>query len=315
MVEHGVQGLSTSGNEMPSLTETPMTRPLSTHQGLFRSTDGTSIYYEVRGEGRPLIFCYGLVCEMAHWRHQIEHLAPHYQVIAFDYRGHHRSSLPTNDRNLTLSWCARDIEALIQHLNLKEVLCLGHSMGVPVLSHLAQGGISQLKGLVFVCGSNRNPFQHMFNSDKMLKVHRVGSLLYNISPNLVSKTWRLLTQENGIGYFITSQFGFNPRLSQKKDILMYMRSVNRVPFWVFESLIRDYSQFEGDKLLKSIQCPTLVIAGEEDLITPVHIQEEMARLIKNCRLVRIPGGSHNAHMDRPNIVNDEIDVFLRSLNY
>src|SRR5690606_30748249 len=117
-------------NEWSQIIITPM-------KGLFQSRDGTAIYYETAGKGRPLIFCYGLMCRRDHWRRQLPHFESRYQIVQFDYRGHQRSALPRNDRNLTLEWCAKDIQDLMNFLNLEEAVCLGHSVGVPVLTHLA----------------------------------------------------------------------------------------------------------------------------------------------------------------------------------
>src|SRR5262245_22063647 len=104
-------------------------------RGLFPARDGTSLYYEVSGEGRPLVFCYGLLCRRDHWRHQLQHFRKRYRIVTFDYRGHNASGTPANDRHMTLEWCARDVEDLMNYLGLEEAVCLGHSLGVPVLTH------------------------------------------------------------------------------------------------------------------------------------------------------------------------------------
>src|SRR5207247_1484965 len=48
-------------------------------RGFFRAEDGTPLFYEVRGEGRPLLLCYGLTCRREHWRHQVAHFTKNYQ--------------------------------------------------------------------------------------------------------------------------------------------------------------------------------------------------------------------------------------------
>ncbi|NDD05341.1 MAG: alpha/beta hydrolase, partial [Proteobacteria bacterium] len=103
---------------------------MTTSQGLFKASDGTSLFFEVQGEGKPLVFCYGLTCRRDHWRHQIAYFAKNYQIITFDYRGHHNSSRPLNDQHLTLDWCANDLVDLFNHLRIQEAVVLGHSLGV-----------------------------------------------------------------------------------------------------------------------------------------------------------------------------------------
>ncbi|NBU73178.1 MAG: alpha/beta hydrolase [Bacteroidetes bacterium] len=58
-----------------------------------------------------------------------------------------------------------------------------------------------------------------------------------------------------------------------------------------------------------------MLAGDADHITPFGLQEEMADLIPSSQLVKIPGGSHNAHMDFPEKVNRSIESFLAELEF
>jgi len=79
---------------------------ISKTTGTFESFDGTKIYYEVRGQGRPIVLCYGLACLINHWTHQIKAFSMDYQTIVFDYRGHHNSDTPVKRENLTIDACS-----------------------------------------------------------------------------------------------------------------------------------------------------------------------------------------------------------------
>lgn len=284
-------------------------------QGVFPARDQTSIFYEVIGQGKPLIFCYGLLCRREHWKHQIEHFSPHYQVITFDYRGHQASMKPANDRNLTLRWCATDVQDLMTHLGLSETVCLGHSMGVPVLTQLAPLETKRLKGLVLICGSVTNPFQNMFFSNRMNGLYEKFAVLYDYAPQLANTLWQRFTEKNRLSYFLTSRFGFNAERVHSQDVEQYIEGVTQTPLSTFQAILRDYSQFDGRPLLKTNKQPTLVIAGEDDCITPVELLEEIASLLPNGKLETIVEGSHNAHMDFPLYVNRLIDDFLIGIQY
>lgn len=284
-------------------------------QGFLSAPDGTSIYYEVAGEGRPLLFCYGLVCRREHWRHQLEHFCKQYKVVAFDYRGHQRSAVPANERNLTLDWCARDAVAVAEHLGLEDVVIFGHSMGVPVASLASVKLAERVKGLILVCGTVTNPLDGMFNSNRVMHLYDGMNFLYTLSPSLMGGVWKRLTDLNRINYFITSRFGFNPYLADRQDVFSYMEGVNQTPLKVFYPLITDYVRYDGREDLSRVTCPTLVVAGNEDQITPLPLQEEMVRILKKGELVKIPMGSHNAHSDVPDMVNQKIEGFLKSIGY
>ncbi len=289
--------------------------PLATEKGFFNSFDGTSIYYEVAGEGRPIIFCYGLVCRREHWRHQLAYFVNGYKVITFDYRGHHRSALPSNDRNLTLECCAKDVQGLIEHLDLKETVVFGHSMGVPVSAIAGSLCPEKILGLVLICGSVSNPFHGMFYTDRMDKFYQMTSKLFELAPGPVSQIWRRMTEFNRLSFYMTSRLGFNPYLAEERDVLHYMEGVNQTAPVTFFSLLRDYTRLEGRPMLKKLKTPTLVIAGAADFITPMHLQEEMARLLPKGVLEKIPMGSHNAHTDLPEMVNQKIENFLERIDY
>ena len=74
--------------------------------GTFKSFDGTSIYYEVRGKGgghrRPMIMNYGIGCLMNHWHPQVTEFSKTHQVITYDYRGHQKSGTPLDYNNLNI---------------------------------------------------------------------------------------------------------------------------------------------------------------------------------------------------------------------
>lgn len=282
-------------------------------QGLFQSRDGTTLYYEVQGEGPVLVFCYGLLCRREHWHHQIQHFLPNYRVVTFDYRGHHSSGRPANDRHLTIEWCANDLADVLNHLDIQDAVVLGHSMGVPIVSRFLAESPSRVRAAVFICGTVTNPFEAMFHSNRMNTVFKVSSAIYDHAPGLMSGIWKRFTAHNRLNFFMTARLGFNASVSEEKDVMNYMEGVNRTPFSIFYSLMKDYVEFDGRPYLKKILIPTLVVAGENDHITPIAIQEEIAALLPKGTLVRIPEGSHNAHTDFPIAVNIAIENFLKGL--
>lgn len=300
---------------VPTAREAPAELPMATERGFFRADDGTALYYEVRGEGKPLVLCYGLTCRREHWRHQVAHFSKTHRVITFDYRGHHSSDRPMNDRNLTIEWCGRDVLALLRHLGVEGAVCFGHSMGVPVVVEAIRREPKAIQAAVFICGGVTNPFSHMLFTDRLDSVYRAYSLLYEWAPDWLSGVWKKLSAKNAVSYFLASRFGFNPTIAQEEDILGYLKGVEETALQVFYTLIDDYSRYDGRGKLKEIEHPVLVVAGSHDCITPVRVQREVAELLPNSSLIEIPYGSHNAHTDFPEKVNREIETFLKKLGH
>src|SRR6476469_1787969 len=94
-------------------------RPPITH-GYVKSFDGTKLFYSIEGKGKPLVFCYGLVCSSLHWTYQIEHFRSGYQSIWFDYRGHQNSDAPKDLDSLNLQTISQDLETLLDELGIQD---------------------------------------------------------------------------------------------------------------------------------------------------------------------------------------------------
>ncbi|MBY0369126.1 alpha/beta hydrolase [bacterium] len=283
--------------------------------GVFQSRDGTSIYYEVRGQGRPLLLCYGLLCRREHWRHQIPALESKYRVVLFDYRGHQKSAVPSNEHHLTLEWCARDIQDLMRLLQLEEVACLGHSVGVPILTHLAEMEPERVKANVFICGAVNNPFEQMLFTDRLDPLFEASAKLNRMVPSASEFIWRKLTAAGTFSHYLASQFGFNPSYASREDIEGYVQGVRETAPRVFYRLMEDYRALDRRELLRKVEAPTLVIAGEDDCITPLEVQKDLARRLPKGELETVAGGSHNAHMEFADWVNARILRFLSDVGY
>ena len=82
-----------------------------------------------------------------------------------------------------------------------------------------------------------------------------------------------------------------------------------------QHLIENYDHVDCTSWLHEIKKPTLIIAGEEDKVVPIELQELMAQLIPGSLLERVKHGSHCAQMDLPDLVNLKIEKFLAEINY
>ena len=97
----------------------------------FTTSDKVEIYYEVTGEGKPLLFLPGWSCSIRFFDKNIKPLSDHYKVIAMDMRGHGKSQ--TVKHGHRIARYAKDLQELLEQLDLKDVTAIGWSMGVAVL--------------------------------------------------------------------------------------------------------------------------------------------------------------------------------------
>jgi len=113
------------------------------------STDGVSIAYEVRGKGEPaIVFIHGWCCDRTYWEAQLPYFAQKYKVLTIDLAGHGESGLDRNE--WTMGAFGEDVVAVVNKLNLDQVVLVGHSMGGAVILEAARHMPKRVIGLVGV---------------------------------------------------------------------------------------------------------------------------------------------------------------------
>lgn len=279
--------------------------------GSFKSFDGSSIYFEVRGEGEPVIFCYGIGCLFNHWSPQISHFSKTNEAIMFDYRGHHQTPTPEDKESLTIESLAKDIIALCDHFGYEKVNFVGHSFGVQVLLKTYELKPSLFKKLIFVNGLYRNPFEAMVEADALLELINHAKKVYNQAPGILSFLWEKGVTNPLLVPLSSLTGGFNLSKTALKDIEIYAKGVSAIDIRVFITFFEEMVAFDKTELLSKIKVPTLIICGSKDALTPIEEQQRMNELIPNSELYIIPYGSHCTQLDFPEMVNLKIQQFIK----
>ena len=137
--------------------------------GYFKSFDGADIYFESRGQGRPVIFCYGIGCLFNHWSPQIRHFSKFSETLMFDYRGHQKTPIPENKESLTIDALSKDLIEFCKQNNVESADFVGHSFGCQVLLQAYRSHPDLFRSLTFVNGLYRNPFEHIMEADDLVE--------------------------------------------------------------------------------------------------------------------------------------------------
>jgi pimeloyl-ACP methyl ester carboxylesterase len=128
------------------------------------SADGISIAYEVRGEGkRALVFVHGWCCDRSYWNEQLSYFVQNYKVVAIDLAGHGESGL--DRKEWTMGAFGEDVVAVVNKLNLDQVVLVGHSMGGFVILEAARRMPQLVIGLVGV--DTLNNFEFKFTQEQI----------------------------------------------------------------------------------------------------------------------------------------------------
>ena len=281
--------------------------------GFAKSYDGTPIFYEIRGEGRPLVFCYGIGCLMNHWHNQVEFFSKTHKVILFDIRGHHKSVPVGNMENLKFEHLAFDLQGLIKHLGHSSAHIVGHSFGAPYVLKAYEQFPEIFKSLVLINGFARNPLKKLFGVEFVEPLYHFLRDQHKKSPDLWNALWKTMI-DNPVAFQVAALAGgFNIKLTQFKDIEMYGRGVSRLELPLFFELFGQMLQFDGTNILPNISTPTMIIAGEKDFLTPPSFQKEIADRITGSQFWNVPYGSHCCQLDFPEFVNLKLKEFFEGV--
>ncbi len=280
-------------------------------QDFFSAADGTSLFYEVRGEGSPpLILCDGLGCAGFIWKRMWPMLSAHHEVVHWHYRGHGISAAPAVPSHIGVDYTCDDLARLMDFLKLPHAVLFGHSMGTQVALEFHRRYPERVDGLVLVCGSYGTPLDTWHDHSLLrLAFPRAKALVERFPDMARTLTRNVLASEFAMNVAINGEL--NKDLVSPDDFWPYMEHLGQMdPVMFLRTLdsLKDHSTLDH---LPQVDCPTLVIGGEIDKFTPVWLAKRMADLIPGSQYLFVPGGSHTAPLERPELVNGTIDRFLR----
>lgn len=281
--------------------------------GTIKSTDNIPIYYELRGEGPPIVFVYGIACLINHWHHQIAFFSKTNTVITFDLRGHHKSTPIQHSNQLTISAVCEDILQLLNYLKISKSHFVGHSFGTSILLALYEKNPEIIESLTFVNGFSRNPIHGMFGTNFVEKLYFFIKSQYFKNSNAWELIWKKTIDNPVSMYAAALAGGFNIKLTQFKDIEVYTKGVASIDLVVFFAFFDELMKFNGQNILKKIKIPTLIISGEKDGVTPKVFQQEFKEQISNSEFVLVPYGSHCTQLDFPDYFNLKLLNFLNKI--
>ena len=265
-----------------------------------------------------LVFNYGLVCNIAHWKYQIPYFKElGFQVLLHDYRFHHSSS--GNEENIelcTFDNITKDLSELLDDIyqgeQNRKVIMLGHSMGVNVSLEYAAQHPDLVSGMVLISGTVLPPQDVMFDSNVVDIVSPLIEILSEKFPSAYKALWTT-SYLNPLFRKLIYYGGFNTSKVPEEFIQLYMKRIGELPFRVFLQLLQEMHDHNILNKLPQIQTPALVMGGDLDKVIPNYLQDILHRHLPNSELYIIKNGSHVPQADFPDSVNQRILKFIEVL--
>jgi pimeloyl-ACP methyl ester carboxylesterase len=273
-----------------------------------RARDGTTLFYEAFGEGDSLILLDGLACNGFIWKRLIPYFQDRFRILHPHYRGHGRSSRPRTPQTRIMH-LVEDLVLVMEKEGIRQAVIGGHSMGVEVALELAHLRDDLVRGLVLINGGYGRLLSTFQDTDLAVHLLPLIKHLERNYPDAVRFAWKNFPIS--FGYKMALRLRqINPILARKQDLYVYLRHLQRVEPSVFVSLLEEMQYHDTTRFLEEVKVPSLVIAGEHDLFTPVQLARTMARTLPEAELLVVRGATHIAPLEIPELVNLAIEKFL-----
>lgn len=224
--------------------------------GTIEPINGMEMYYEVRGEGEPLVLLHGFTGSGVDWELIFKVPPMRFRLIIPDLRGHGRSTNPSN--SFTLRQCALDVAALLDRLGIDRFRAIGMSAGAITLLHMATRQPARIEAMVLVSGAHYFPEQARTIMSRMTIESRS------------ELEWQIMRQHHKLGdNQIRALWTQGNAMKENYD------DVNFTP-----------------PLLSTITARTLIVDGDRDPFYPISIPMELYSSIPASYLWVIPNTGH-----------------------
>ncbi len=273
---------------------------------MFTANDGTQIYYKDWGAGQPVFFSHGWPLTIDAWEDAMFFLASHgYRVVGHDRRGHGRSDQSWDGNDMDTY--ADDVATLIETLNLKDTILVGHSTGGgEVARYIGRHGTKRVAGAVLV--SDITPF--------MLK-SPANPLGTPIGAYDGIRAGVLADRANFFSDLSVPFYGANRPGSQisqgLRRFFVTQCLMAGMPACIF-GLKGDSPDSDFSKDLRKFDVPTLIVHGSDDQLVPIADSALISsKIVKNATLKVYEGAPHGLPSTLKDRFNTDLLAFAKAI--
>lgn len=271
---------------LPPLVPLPLPPQAPATEGMARVNDVELWYWDTGGKGTPIVLFHPFTGSGKVWSYQQPaFVKAGFRVIGYSRRGHEKSQSGAKDQPGTGSG---DLHALLDVLKVDKIHAVASAGGAFVAADYALSHPERLRSIVLACsilGAQGGEFTTMSQALRAPGMESLPNYFRELSPS-----YRAADPAG------TERWKANEETARNKD------SVNQ-----------PYANKITLDALETIRIPTLLIAGDADLIAPPPIVRLFSQHIRGSQLAVIPEAGHSAYWERPELFNDAVLKFLRKV--
>ena len=267
------------------------------------TNDGAKIYYEDRGEGRPILLVHGWLCSSRFWQRNVPELAAAFRVVTLDLRGHGNSSKTLTGH--TIGQYARDVRQVVEHLGLRDATLVGWSMGGPVvLSYYQQYGEDSRLGALGLVDSSPFPFSPAAWNSHALRNYGYDGMHATLAA--CAADLRKFAAD-----FTTRMFAQEP---SGADMDWVVAEMMKTPTWIAEAVYSDFVMSDLAGTLPAIRVPVLVLAANSGVFrSGIAMGEALAGQAPHGTFIPFEDAGHMLFYERSQKFNAALSAFVKSL--
>jgi non-heme chloroperoxidase len=268
----------------------------------FQTRDGTKLFYEDTGTGKPLVLIHGWPLSSAMWEYQLNELPERgIRCIAYDRRGFGRSDHPATGYDYDT--LASDLNDLLEHLDLKDVTLAGFSMGGgEVVRYLSRFGTGRVSRTVLIAAVP--PFM-LKTSDNPDGVD--AQVFKDIETGLRNDRVAFLTDFTktffGVGWLASPVS--EPMIAANVELAMHASSRATL------ACAKAFAETDFRNDLKAVTVPTLVIHGDSDKTVPIEASgKRTAKSIAGAKSIVYSGAPHGLFYTERDRLNADLEAWV-----
>lgn len=261
----------------------------------FVTVEGITVHYTLDGlkEGIPLVFINSLGTDLRLWDKLIPHFAGYFPIIRYDKRGHGLSDCPPGPYSIRDH--SSDLVALLDHLQVKDVILIGISVGGMIALDYAINNPDDVKAMVLSDTAAKIGTAEFWN-ERVTAIQKNG--LDNMAGAILER-W------------------FAPAFSEQypAEYRGYYNLLARTPVEGYIATCQALGDADLREAIKVIRAKTLVLCGAEDLGTPPSVGRKLATALPEARFEQIEEAAHLPCVEQPQVMAKKIEQFFRENGY